>query len=456
MIRNTLTYKNHYIVLDRYNDQTKRDLLNIIDTDFLRVAFEHTDYKSIQLSNVLYIFNEVYQLHLLNDLNIEQKQSCWHCNNYFDINDLKYIGSCDKYLCADCLKNHYSKCEICGNIHNNRDLVLFENQMICKNCLCDKGYYITNCRHCNKKYIYKIDTDNRQEKMLCNDCINDYIFCLECGTCYPKNETEFVGDICKNCYIKFKKRKCLKEYGHKPEPCYKQIKNEVDFMGIEFETELSNNSSYNKYDLAFAGTELTEDFIYAKTDGSLNNGVEFVTHPISYKAWCSTYLERFNNELLEKIKALGIVDRPTRAGIHIHYNKADLDGNEHIKKICYVLSKPNNYAWLTKFCRRNEERIKRWAKPHYIDSYGYQDFTPSTSNRYHVVNLCNKNTIEFRCFSSTANIVDIQAFIVFTKNVVEYCRNISIEELDKTELKDIAICKQKTFMQNYLKKRRLL
>lgn len=456
MIKNTLIYKNHYIVLDGYSEQTKCDLLNIIDTDFLKETFKHTTYKSIQLQNVSYVFNYVCQLNTLESLKIEQKQMCDYCENYFYMDDITYVSSRDGYLCADCLKNHYSKCDICENIHLKDDLILFKNQMICVDCLNDQGFGYTTCKHCHNYYMFNLHTTNKQEKVLCNNCINDYIFCFECCTCYPKNETEFVGDICKNCYIRAKKQKCLKEYGHKPEPCYKQIKDEVDFMGIEFETELSNNSSYNKYDLAFAGTEFTEDFVYAKTDGSLNNGVEFVTHPISYKAWCTTYLERFNNELLEKIKALDIVDRPTRAGIHIHYNKADLDGNEHIKKICYVLSKPLNYAWLTKFCRRNAERIRHWARPHYIDSYGYQDFTPNTNNRYHVVNLCNKNTIEFRCFGSTANIVDIQAFIVFTKNVVEYCRNMSIEELDTIELKDIAICKQKTFMQRYLKKRRLL
>ena len=164
MIKNTLIYKNYYVDINRCNEQTKSDLLAIIDIDFLKATFEHTDHKSIQLHNVLDVFNTVYQLHLLDNLKIEQKELCGHCNNYFDAGSLKYVGNCDSYLCADCLKNHYKECEICGNIHLKSNLILFEGQMICKYCLRDKGYILANCKHCNTIYICKQGITDQQKK----------------------------------------------------------------------------------------------------------------------------------------------------------------------------------------------------------------------------------------------------------------------------------------------------
>ena len=244
--------------------------------------------------------------------------------------------------------------------------------------------------------------------------------------------------------------------------CYKQDL----YPNGKLETEIKRTSSKDTYDIAYEGTETTEDFVYAKTDGSLHHGVEFVTHPITFKAWRETYLERLENELLSKLR-VDLEEQPRTAGIHIHYNRKALGRNEDTRKtviarLCFILSKQENYEYLTKFCKRNPNDISHWAKPYYI--YHENDYSvPITqtmnligADRYHVVNLKNSNTIEFRCFGATTDIRDIQAYMVFIHNIVDFCKKNNDQVIRDTKLEDIMTIYYKKFMTDYLRERGLL
>ena len=69
-----LIYKNKKVVLNWSSDQTENELLSIIDTDFLKATFENTKYKSIRPHNVLEVFADVYVLHILDNLKVEESE----------------------------------------------------------------------------------------------------------------------------------------------------------------------------------------------------------------------------------------------------------------------------------------------------------------------------------------------------------------------------------------------
>ena len=68
-----LNYKNKRVVLDWSSDKTENELLDIIDTDFLKATFENTKHKSIRPHNVLEVFADVYVLHILDSLKVEEE-----------------------------------------------------------------------------------------------------------------------------------------------------------------------------------------------------------------------------------------------------------------------------------------------------------------------------------------------------------------------------------------------
>lgn len=407
---------------------------------------------------------------------------CDNCQMWHDISENHYKDYDNYIICETCKELHYEECPQCNKLVKKNSIkkvkVFGTNDYIyaCSHCRsydCSK-YLFKNCRVCNE--LYAIPTtmqfistfEKRNACYFCDEHYREWVYCACCGRVYNSEEDRVsmhTHQKCKKCKDREKKRESLKSYGYKPTPEFKTSDDETkanDFMGLEYETELSCNTDQETIDLAYAGTEKTSDFVYAKTDGSLSNGVEFVTHPITLKAWLDTYLDRFEEELLNPIKEIGIKSTPVNAGIHIHLNRKCLGTNAEtrqkvIDRICYLLSIPSNYSLLTTFCKRDSGRISRWASSYSISNTDVEvpirDSIYLSHDRYKVVNLCNSNTIEFRCFASTDKIKDIKAFLIFVYNVVEFCKKHSDKTIKQTNLKEVLTYRYPDFMSAYCTER---
>ena len=338
------------------------------------------------------------------------------------------------------------------------------------------GTKVHNCLHCNEFFTYtndSIDPDRYSTDTLCPRCALEYEYCRNCGNTYRKSENaivvegQYVG-CCHRCVTRIVKQECLKGYSYKPEPKFKKIdsdaKSACNYMGLEFEVELGTDE-YEAVDLAYyASIEGMEEWIYAKTDGSLDDGVEFVTHPITYKSWIKEYLDQLDKHIIQPISDK-IIFKPDTAGIHIHVNRACLGTNpqkrnETMYKIMYLLSIPDNFEKARKYCQRSNHSMGRWSRK-YDFRHSYKQGVPLNEQmyidgeRYHILNICNRNTVEFRCFASVANIVDIKAFFIFANNVIEYCKRHTEEEIAQTDIVDVMLYKERAFIKDYIKTRRI-
>ena len=79
----------------------------------------------------------------------------------------------------------------------------------------------------------------------------------------------------------------------------------------------------------------------------------------------------------------------------------------------------------------------------------------NADNRYKAVNLCNRNTIEFRFFRGTLKRDTIIASIQWVDTIIHYCRSTPLKDLFNTTWGNIFGNTEHEELTNYLKQRNL-
>ena len=108
---------------------------------------------------------------------------------------------------------------------------------------------------------------------------------------------------------------------------------------------------------------------YVKSDGSLNDGFELVTHPCTLE----THLQQVPwRETLEALRGMGYRSHaPGTCGLHVHVSRKALgkdvyEQEETIAKLLYIFER--FWQEILRFSRRTESQINHWAA-----RYGYKD-----------------------------------------------------------------------------------
>lgn len=336
---------------------------------------------------------------------------------------------------------------------------------------------VVTCPHCGKKYIDDayhttnntisryVDGELTPIHEICPDCMHRFGDCnedivLSSGEAFSHDEYEqfgkdiipkedlvwndemellLMGEICAWDAVKeewvipneytvidgprgikrFHEKYCchVNEYSYKPEPIFCKDGNEdtEKFFGVELELMHGGESDRNV-------AKICKDipYLYAKHDGSLDDGIELVSHPctLAYHksgfGWC---------KVMERAVELGY-DTPSGSGIHVHLSKAFWDKQDKVNMIAFIIA----------FCDMHREAIRYFADR---DSYEFDRWTRSylsertteeavegmfsnyssvkeisaklyrsyqrASTHYSGVNLSNYNTVEFRFFHSSTN-----------------------------------------------------
>jgi len=177
--------------------------------------------------------------------------------------------------------------------------------------------------------------------------------------------------------------------------------------------------------------------LYIKQDGSLDDGMEIVSHPMSL----DYHLQSMSwEQILQKAVQMGYKSHQAgTCGMHCHVGREALGENfelqeNTISNILFFIEA--NWVQMLKFSRRTEEQMNRWAS-----RYGYRDNPKellehaknNTIGRYACVNLSNFATIEFRMFRGT---LKLQTFIATLQMVDEIC-NVAIS-LSNDEMKNLS------------------
>lgn len=325
---------------------------------------------------------------------------------------------------------------VCENCHEEfpiDDVNEFDDQLLCSDCL--EGETMV-CAECGERF-WPNNNYGTENLPLCGQCYEDhYTHCEDCGelirlddACYDDDDEDNDYPYCSECYSR-RKRKSIHNYNYKPEPIfYGEGKR---FFGVELEIDSGGKLTENAVRLLELGNADAEN-IYIKGDGSLDDGMEIVTHPMS--------LEYHRNQMpwkgiMQSALSMGYYSHKTdTCGLHVHVNRNtfsdDPDKQEEcISRILFFVER--FWEELLRFSRRTEAQVNRWAarygyknKPKEIMEHAKKGY----GGRYTCVNITNYATIEFRIFRGTLKWNTLIATLQLVNEICNAAFSLSDEEL---------------------------
>ncbi len=318
------------------------------------------------------------------------------------------------------------KCDCCGKEQftivkgtgSRRGL----SSSVCIDCLeelikMNKVYW---CIYHNRYEYYEKDSPihktkiNNRSGWICDSAAKGNMFhkCKECGDLTYKKD--LYQGFCKKCASQYEIESrvvCSYHNSHSlPNKFHGNPSNGI-YFGLEIESEYKNFDHPSIVDM----TSLeTRRICYFERDGSLDDGFETITHPLSYEFMRNNHIvEKITSDLKQYMVAT------SNCGLHIHVSKTD----EVAKKLPQIIMfLENNKEDVINFCGRKSE---------YANFYTYENkkinshianeiiFNSDSFGRRRMINLTNKDTIEFRGFAGTLEAKKIYKYINFIITLLE-------------------------------------
>jgi hypothetical protein len=209
------------------------------------------------------------------------------------------------------------------------------------------------------------------------------------------------------------------------------------YIGMELETESCGNMYVEGADHVYG--LLGEEQVYLKHDGSLSNGFEIVTMPMTMD-W---YMHNFNWKGISGLSDLSFKAWNRRScGLHLHMSRSAFTGPKHLFKFFYLMYK--NSAEMIKFAGR-ESGYASWDIKAFLNRQGWYDDSIKVGhsfmdmakaksindNRYCAINLRNRATIELRFFRPSLRVETVQAAIQMADAAYRYTANLPTVDVMK-------------------------
>lgn len=365
---------------------------------------------------------------------------------------------------SDDLLEKYSKifalpklvCTDCGEEFPKDELYPFSGELLCLDCLEAKPVL---CSCCGDR-IWRDDDAGSENQPLCQNCFDRYYErCSDCNELISRDNAMYRSDTpyCQECYLALCDNNAIHDYYFKPTPIF--YGNGKRFFGVELEIDGAGEDSDNAAEiLHIANAE--QPLAYCKHDGSLDEGFEIVTHPMTLDFHLhSMPWER----IVEEAKKLGYTSHQAgTCGLHVHVNRTAFGSTEStqdaaIARVLFFFEK----FWdeLLKFSRRTQGQLNQWAA-----RYGYKDQPKEIldhaksgrhAGRYTAVNLTNADTVEFRMFRGTLKYNTLIATLELLDCIIDAAIYLTDDDLKAMSWSSFVLgCTQPELMQ-YLKERRL-
>lgn len=275
----------------------------------------------------------------------------------------------------------------------------------------------------------------------------------------------------------------IHNYSYKPEPeiGYKNDRESREHLtfGVELECEPRNdggNVRMGAYELSDRIDEIPGDRTYCKSDGSLSNGVEIVSHPGTLAHHMYVMHWRQIQRTCEKAGFRS--HDAANSGLHVHVGRAQLGSTDaerdNVTRKVQVLF-ALYAAELTRFSRRRRSCLEQWAP---IDSLGVTPddirhassgaqlaswaaarvpaYRSNHNDRYTAVNVTNSATVEIRIFRGTLKRDTLIAAIQLVSNVFEYAMAHDWADIPASTWADVAAYKPHKELVDYMIARGLL
>lgn len=275
----------------------------------------------------------------------------------------------------------------------------------------------------------------------------------------------------------------IHNYSYKPEPeiGYKNSRESREHLtfGVELECEPRNdggNVRMDAYELSDRIDEIPGSRTYCKSDGSLSNGVEIVSHPGTLAHHMYVMHWRQIQRTCEKAGFRS--HDAANSGLHVHVGRAQLgstgaERDDVTRKVQVLFAL--YAAELTRFSRRRRSCLEQWAP---IDSLSVTPddirhvrsgaqlarwatasvpaYRSNHNDRYTAVNVTNTNTVEIRIFRGTLKRDTLIAAIQLVSNVFEYAMAHDWADIPASTWADVAAYKPYKELVNYMIARNLL
>ena len=350
-------------------------------------------------------------------------------------------------------------CSICGNEIPEGKCTTFHDQTLCPGCL---QAHTGICQYCGNR-VWDEDIHYDEGQAICPDCFGQhFLTCVGCGRVIHEHEARYLDDdenspYCSSCYEELEDRVAIHDYSYKPDPIF--YGQGPRYFGVELEIDEAGESRSNARDLLDIFNQ-KHHLAYIKHDGSLNDGLEIVTHPLSldYHLTQAPW-----QEVMALAVQQGYTSHQARTcGLHVHVSRAafgdeEWEQDQAIARVLYFFEK--HWEELLKFSRRTQGQLNRWAS-----RYGYKEQPQeildhakkgSHAGRYTCVNLTNDDTIEFRIFRGTLKYNTLIATLQLLDKICDVALFLSDEELKAMSWTTFVSGCQASELIQYLKERRL-
>lgn len=403
----------------------------------------------------------------------EGERFCVHCNEWFPEDEGSEIDG--EWFCDSCRDDNYFFCESCDEYRDLDDMRVVHtghgNIYVCENCIDESSDYYY-CSECEEVFVDGARTEHHTvyinsytNNYVCPDCYErrgndgDIYECEECGDSWYEGSLHWVENsygnsecYCPDCYDNRKPRKFhrfhMQNYSYKPTPKffgkyvgkekledeYTYIARELDDFPLGVELEIDGGTDKDDCVNDLVSVHAEDNHVYCKSDGSLtNSGIEIVTYPATLEYHMSSFGW---DKIIEVARSYDYTSHDNRnCGLHVHVGKSHLGETDEQKERTIakiILFTERFFKELFKFSRRRQnqmhwcyrndfdycERDNEMRMYEKIEKYIERNST-NLSDRYHVLNLTNENTIEFRIFNGSLINDTIMATLQLVHNVCE-------------------------------------
>lgn len=262
--------------------------------------------------------------------------------------------------------------------------------------------------------------------------------------------------LCERCYESAQDTVAIYEYSYKPNPIF--CGDGLRYFGVELEIDFGGKSCDHARALLDVSNTDNEN-LYIKTDGSLDDGLELVTHPMTldYHTHNMPWAE-----VLATALDLGYVSHKAHTcGLHVHISRLAFgDSYEKqetaIARLLYFTEK--FWSELLRFSRRTKNQLDKWAarygmKLHPMDIL--DDVKRYNFGRYMAVNLTNDHTVELRIFRGTLKLNTLIATLQLVNHMCDVSIYVSDHELQEMSWHDFLQQIDEPELIQYLKERQL-
>lgn len=291
------------------------------------------------------------------------------------------------------------------------------------------------------------------------DPSSSYTRCVRCGRIidtdhcwYPlDNDDPYCADCCSTI-----ENSPIHDYYFKPYPIF--YGDGPRYFGVELEIDDGGECDSSAEALMDVANQ-SKTLVYCKHDGSLDDGFEIVTHPMSLD--CQLH-EMPWAEVLDKAISMGYLSHQAgTCGLHVHVSRKafgdTLDAQDNaIARVLFFVER--HWAELLRFSRRTQRQLEQWAA-----RYGYRDrpgemlehVKKGHGSRYTCVNLTNADTIEFRMFRGTLKLNTLIAILQLVDHICDAAIFMPDDELHDLSWSSFVSAIKEPELVQYLKERNL-